>query len=448
MITKSNFSAVTALALFVAIGVTDVACSTGTDTTTTPPVETQPPLARATDFELQDGLRTVWADHASLLHVYIVEAFAGLPDTNRALDRVLQNQTDIGNAVTPFYGLVYGETLTGFLRDRALIAGDVVNAAKAHEWAALETATARLIENGDRIAATIVAADPRIPVDVKALVRVGTDALLAQINARSDRQWQAATDAEALFLLHTRTLADVLAWSIAAKFPDRIAATELNPTAQQLYRDGRTMWHDRAFRTRVVVVETMGNVPDAYMALNELMLNTIELGDAVKPFYGPAEGSRLTLLLATHAITTVDYIAAAKGNDPAKTAALEGRLYSGANDIAALFAKANPGMESEYRTLWHRDVDHMVNQIEARLAHEWTNDLASYDESIHGMRNTADTVIANIIKGWPQAGVTIASQTGPQGPTAVQVLAPVNRLPQPNPPCTSCPYQGTLAPHH
>jgi hypothetical protein len=204
------------------------------------------------------------------------------------------------------------------------------------------------------------------------------------------------------------------------------------------------MWREHAFWTRVMLVESIAGLPSAYMATNQLMTNQVALGDAVKPFYGPAEGSRLTLLLSTHVLAMADYIDASKGTDAARIAKQSVRLYANANDIAALYGNANPGMLPEYQTLWHRDIDHTQNQITARFANDWTNDLAAYDESLYGTRKMADTIATGIVKLWPQAGVTIASQRLPLGPAAVQYSGPMPSLPKPDPPCTHCPYDSNL----
>ena len=66
--------------------------------------------------------------------------------------RLLQNQTDIGNAVKPFYGKAAGNALTAELRKHILIAADVIAAAKAGDQAKLADAQARWEQNADDIA--------------------------------------------------------------------------------------------------------------------------------------------------------------------------------------------------------------------------------------------------------------------------------------------------------
>src|SRR5687767_253458 len=60
----------------------------------------------------QQAVRKLWEDHVTWTRVYIIAALADLPEADAAAQRLLQNQTDIGNAVKPFYGDEAGEQLT------------------------------------------------------------------------------------------------------------------------------------------------------------------------------------------------------------------------------------------------------------------------------------------------------------------------------------------------
>jgi hypothetical protein len=61
----------------------------------------------------------------------IVDFAAGLPDLQTAEARLLRNQTDIGNAVKPFYGAAAGNKLTSLLRTHILEAVPVLEARQA-----------------------------------------------------------------------------------------------------------------------------------------------------------------------------------------------------------------------------------------------------------------------------------------------------------------------------
>ncbi len=79
-------------------------------------------VSAATKDELRQGMRKLWEDHITWTRLYIVSATADLPDKDATAKRLLQNQTDIGNAIKPFYGDAAGDKLTALLKDHILIA--------------------------------------------------------------------------------------------------------------------------------------------------------------------------------------------------------------------------------------------------------------------------------------------------------------------------------------
>ena len=63
---------------------------------------TAPPSDADVSFHL--AMRKLWEDHITWTRLFIVSASAGLPDTDATTQRLLANQTDIGNAVKAYYG--------------------------------------------------------------------------------------------------------------------------------------------------------------------------------------------------------------------------------------------------------------------------------------------------------------------------------------------------------
>ncbi len=72
----------------------------------------------------------------------------------------MKNQTDIGNAIKPYYGAAAGNALTGLLRQHILIAADLIAAAKAGDQAKVAAEQARWRANADEIAAFLSKANP------------------------------------------------------------------------------------------------------------------------------------------------------------------------------------------------------------------------------------------------------------------------------------------------
>src|SRR5512141_89224 len=109
--------------------------------------------ATASQLAFHDAMRKLWEDHITWTRLYIVSAAADLPDKDLTAGRLLQNQTDIGNAIKPFYGDAAGDQLTALLRDHILIAAEIIQDAKAGDTTAMNDAIARWYQNANDIAA-------------------------------------------------------------------------------------------------------------------------------------------------------------------------------------------------------------------------------------------------------------------------------------------------------
>lgn len=169
----------------------------------------------------RDAMRKLWEDHVTWTRLYIVSAVAGLPDAGPAAARLLQNQTDIGNAIKPFYGDPAGDRLTGLLRQHILIAADLVTAAKAGKSTDVQSTSARWYANSDEIADFLSGANPdNWPrATLRAEMRHHLDLTLEEAKARLGANWTA--DIAAYDAIHTHILgmADMLAAGIISQFP-------------------------------------------------------------------------------------------------------------------------------------------------------------------------------------------------------------------------------------
>src|SRR5437868_14708022 len=81
--------------------------------------------------DLRTNMRKLWEDHVTWTRNVILNIMDDLPGTNEAVQRLLQNQTDIGNAIKPVYGEEAGKKLTELLRVHITTAADLLKAAKA-----------------------------------------------------------------------------------------------------------------------------------------------------------------------------------------------------------------------------------------------------------------------------------------------------------------------------
>jgi hypothetical protein len=168
-------------------------------------------------------MRKLWEDHVTWTRLYIVSAVAGLPDADRAAERLLKNQSDIGNAIKPFYGEAAGEGLTALLRSHILIAAEIVKAAKAGDAAAVAAANARWSSNADEIADFLHKANPANwpQATLRAEMHHHLDLTLQEAQARIKGDWAADIAAYDKVHDHILGMADVLSAGIVRQFPRR-----------------------------------------------------------------------------------------------------------------------------------------------------------------------------------------------------------------------------------
>lgn len=172
---------------------------------------------------LHSGMRVLWEDHIVWTRLAIISLTTGSPDTDATVARLLRNQTDIGNAVKPYYGKAAGNKLTAELRKHILIAAEVVAAAKAGDQAGLADAQARWQRNADDIAGVLASVNPRHWKlgAMKAEMRKHLTLTTQEAVARLEGDWAADVAAYDEIHRHILHMSDVLADGLIRQFPRR-----------------------------------------------------------------------------------------------------------------------------------------------------------------------------------------------------------------------------------
>ena len=118
------------------------------------------PMAENKSHDLKIALNKLWEDHVTWTRNVILCLVDGVPGADQAVKRLMQNQTDIGNAVKPYYGDDAGNKLTELLKAHIAISADVVKSAKAGNKIALDSANKKWYANADEISAFLSKANP------------------------------------------------------------------------------------------------------------------------------------------------------------------------------------------------------------------------------------------------------------------------------------------------
>jgi len=168
-------------------------------------------------------LRKLWEDHITWTRLAIISLETGTPDTDATVARLLRNQTDIGNAIKPYYGDAAGNELTRQLKAHILIAADVIAAAKAGDQAKLADAQARWVANADQIATVVNSVNPRYwKLDkMKAEMHMHLKLTTEEAIARLQGNWSADIAAYDKVHQHILHMSDLLSDGIIKQFPAR-----------------------------------------------------------------------------------------------------------------------------------------------------------------------------------------------------------------------------------
>ena len=172
---------------------------------------------------LRTEMRKLWEDHVTWTRLAIISLETGTPDTNATVARLLRNQTDIGNAIKPYYGSAAGTALTAQLRTHILVAADLISAAKAGDQTKLADAQVRWTANADQIAATLNSVNPRywklgtMKAEMHMHLKLTTDEAVARLNG----DWNADVAAYDKVVDHILHMSDMLTDGIVKQFPAR-----------------------------------------------------------------------------------------------------------------------------------------------------------------------------------------------------------------------------------
>ena len=172
---------------------------------------------------LHDGMRELWEQHVAWTRLTIVSFAANTPELPATQARLLRNQTDIGNAIKPYYGRAAGNQLTKLLREHITGAVVVLQAAKAGDTAALAAAKDAWYVNGREIADFLSAANPRNwpRATLRSMMRTHLDQTIQEAVAQLTGDYAASVRTYDEIEDHILTMADALSSGIVAQFPRR-----------------------------------------------------------------------------------------------------------------------------------------------------------------------------------------------------------------------------------
>jgi len=203
----------------------------------------------------------------------------------------------------------------------------------------------------------------------------------------------------------------VLAFAAASASPaagmrmhDRVPSVPARTAkAIRFHDDMRALWEEHGSWTRMVIVSFVGNLPNLPAAEQVLLHNQVEIGNAVKPYYGRAAGNRLTTLLKTHILGAVDVLVAAKSGDPDRLSHAEAKWYANGRQIADFLHAANPRFLSRAaaRQMMKEHLDQVIEQAVDELKADYAGSARAFGPYIQHILDMADMISGGIIRQFP-----------------------------------------------
>ena len=165
----------------------------------------------------------------------------------------------------------------------------------------------------------------------------------------------------------------------------------------------RKLWEDHITWTRLAIIDVAAGAPDTGPTVARLLQNQVDIGNAVKPFYGDAAGNQLTALLTTHIVLAANILVDAKGGNTAGVNENVTAWYANANDIATFLNAANPknwplaDMQSMMKTHLNLTLQEGV----AQLTGDYATSISSYEQVHAEILQMADMLSAGIVAQFP-----------------------------------------------
>ena len=169
-------------------------------------------------------------------------------------------------------------------------------------------------------------------------------------------------------------------------------------------QDMRKLWEDHITWTRLYIVSAVAGLPDQAATADRLFQNQVDIGNAIKPFYGDAAGNQLTSLLHDHIALAAQLLADAKAGNSSAVSGDSAAWYANANQIAAFLNAANPTNWSlaTMQSMMKMHLDLTLQEAVDQLTGSYSASVADYDKVHLEILSMADMLSSGLIAQFPQ----------------------------------------------
>ncbi len=191
---------------------------------------------------------------------------------------------------------------------------------------------------------------------------------------------------------------------VTAAHADSTSAPARRTAARAAFHDEmRKLWEDHVTWTRLAIVTFADGSGGFDATAARLLANQVDIGDAIKPFYGKDAGNQLTALLNGHIGIAVELLQAAQASDDMAFEQARDAWYDNSDEIADFLAAANPEYwpQDAMRAAMTAHLDQTLAEAAHELNGQYAASVADYDEIHHHILEMADVLSDGIIRSFP-----------------------------------------------
>lgn len=174
-------------------------------------------------------------------------------------------------------------------------------------------------------------------------------------------------------------------------------------SAAMLRTNMRKLWEDHVTWTRNVILCLVDELPGTDQAVKRLLQNQVDIGNAIKPYYGQDAGNKLTKLLKAHINISADVVNAAEAANTAALNKVNKSWYANADEISEFLCKANPKWAlAEMKMMMNDHLKLTTNEAVQRIKKNYDADVIAYDKVHNEILEMSDMLADGIIKQFPE----------------------------------------------
>lgn len=164
----------------------------------------------------------LWEDHVLWTGNYITSAITNLENKQAVLERLLKNQTDIGNFFEPYYGKENAKKIGGLLTEHITIAGQLVEAAKSDNKDDFTKLNNLWYKNADAISDFLGELNPNwSKAQLRDMFHKHLQLVTEQVVTTLNKDWKGNVDTFDKGEEHMLHFADIISEGIVKQFPNK-----------------------------------------------------------------------------------------------------------------------------------------------------------------------------------------------------------------------------------